>query len=133
MKIFFENLKNSKLIICCLKTESNFQKLAGPSRASSGPGAIKSTGNRVGVAAQGQEGATANANQFKTLIWFSIMQSSNCSMLMYISAHNIVKVTSKRVIIYWHFTISILCNYRLNYVLKSALFSDKKNSDTIAF
>ena len=43
---------------------------SGPSRASSGP--------CVGVAAQGQEGATTNANQFKTLIthWYSIMQPS---------------------------------------------------------
>ena len=61
---------------------------AGPSKASSGPGAINSTGPCVGAAAQGQEGATTNANQFKTLIkhWYFIMQSSNCSMLMYVSA-----------------------------------------------
>ena len=61
---------------------------AGPSRASSGLRAINSTGSCVGVAAQGYEGAIANANQFKSLVkhWYSIMQSSNCSMLMYISA-----------------------------------------------
>ena len=43
---------------------------------------VESTGPCVGVAAQGQEGATTNENQFKTLIkhWYSIMQSSNCSM-----------------------------------------------------
>ena len=73
----------------------------GPSRASSGHGAINSTGPCVGVAVQGQEGATTNANQFKTLTkhWYSIMQSSNCSMLMHISPHIIVKLTSKKVII----------------------------------
>ena len=67
----------------------------GQSRASSGPRAINSTSPCEGVAAQGLEGATTNANQFKTLTehWYSIMQSSNCSMLMYISAHNIVKLT----------------------------------------
>jgi len=52
--------------------------LSGPSRASSGPGAINSTGPCVGVAAQGQEGATTNANQFRTLVkhWYSRMQPS---------------------------------------------------------
>ena len=44
-------------------------------RASSGPGVINNMGPCVRVAAQGQEGATANANHFKTLMkhWYSIM------------------------------------------------------------
>ena len=43
---------------------------SGPSRASSGPGAINSTGPCVGVAAQGQEVATANANQILFYLFY---------------------------------------------------------------
>ena len=47
---------------------------SGPSRASSGPGAINSTGPCVGVAAQGQEGdynkCKSIQNSYKTLLVF---------------------------------------------------------------
>ena len=50
-----------------------------PVESQLGPwGYKKNTGPCVGVAAQGQEGATTNANQFRTLIkhWYSRMQPS---------------------------------------------------------
>ena len=103
--------------------------LAGPSRASPGPGTINSMGPCVGVAAQGQEGTTTNANQFKSLIkhWYSIMQSSNCSMLMYISAHNIVKLTSKKVITIFSINYPLL--FLLKYHLAPLLYWITANSN----
>ena len=91
--------------------------LARPVESQLGPWSYEQHGPLCRSSSTGQEWATTNANQFKTLIkhWYSIMQSSNCSMLMYIGAHNIVKLTSKKV------TVNQAPSIRANLTSKEVL------------